>query len=66
MLKRRLLSDRDVREITALRIRQIRADAERMPPPGVEKERLLKQARELEVTAVIDNWASSSGLQRPI
>lgn len=64
MSERRFFSHQDSREIIAHRIRQIRADAERMPP-GVEKERLLKQARELEVTAVIDNWASSPGLQRP-
>lgn len=63
MSKRRFFSNQDVSEIIALRIRQIRADAERMPT-GDEKDRLLKQARELEVTAVIDNWAASSVLQR--
>ncbi|OYU91933.1 MAG: hypothetical protein CFE29_03550 [Bradyrhizobiaceae bacterium PARB1] len=64
MLKRRFFSNQDSREIIALRAMQIRIDAERMPP-SVEKDRLLKQARELEVGAVIDNWVSSSGLQRP-
>jgi hypothetical protein len=37
----------------------------RKMPPGVERERLIKQARESEIQANIQSWLNSPGLQSP-
>jgi hypothetical protein len=34
-------------------------------PPGVEREKLIRQARQAETAAHIDKWLASSGLQAP-
>jgi hypothetical protein len=34
-------------------------------PPGVEREKLIRQARQAETAAHIDKWLTSSGLQAP-
>lgn len=42
----------------------LRAEAERMPL-GVERDRLIKQARQIEVEAKAERWANSPGLRSP-
>jgi hypothetical protein len=34
-------------------------------PPGVEREKLIRQARQAETAAHIDKWLTSPGLQAP-
>lgn len=51
-------------EILVDRATLLRAQAQRMPP-GVERDRLMKQARQIEAEANAQGWASSSGLQPP-
>lgn len=34
-------------------------------PPGVERDRLIRRARQAEVAAHMNEWLSSSGLQPP-
>jgi hypothetical protein len=34
-------------------------------PPGLEREKLIRQARQAETAAHIDKWLTSSGLQAP-
>jgi hypothetical protein len=55
---------RNTQEILVDRAKLLRAEALRMPP-GVERDRLLKQARQIEAEANAENWVNSSGLQPP-
>jgi hypothetical protein len=34
-------------------------------PPGIEREKLIRQARQAETAAHIDKWLTSPGLQAP-
>jgi len=34
-------------------------------PPGIERETLLKKARQAEVASQLDDWVNSPGLQPP-
>lgn len=34
-------------------------------PPGIERERLIRRARQAEVAAHMSEWLSSSGLRQP-
>jgi hypothetical protein len=34
-------------------------------PPGIEREKLIRQARQAETAANIDKWLTSPGLQAP-
>lgn len=43
---------------------RLRAQAQRAPP-GVDRERLLRRARQAETTSHLDKWLSSKGLQPP-
>ena len=48
----------------ALEARQLREEATRLPP-GVERERLLRKARQDETAAHMSEWLLSPGLQPP-
>ena len=43
---------------------RLRGEA-RLTPPGVEREALLKRARQADVAAYINQWLSSPGLRQP-
>jgi hypothetical protein len=64
MAERLFSSQRNCRDILVDRIATMRADAMKMPW-GVERERLLKLARQLDVSAKLHAWAESPALQRP-
>ena len=51
-------------EIQLDRAKLLRAEAQRMPP-GVERDRLIRQARAIEAEANAEAWANSPGLQSP-
>lgn len=44
--------------------KRLRGEA-RGTPPGIERDRLIRQARQAEVAAHISEWLSSAGLQPP-
>jgi hypothetical protein len=44
--------------------RDIRQKASRLPP-GPEKDRMLRTARQADVASHLDEWANSPGLQSP-
>lgn len=55
---------RDTRQILIDQAAVLRAQAQKMPP-GVERDRLIKQARQLDAEAKAGNWANSAALQSP-
>ena len=55
---------RDTRQILIDQAALLRAQAQKMPS-GVERDRLLKQARQLDTEAKGADWANSGGLQPP-
>lgn len=55
---------RDTRQILIDQAAVLRALAQKMPP-GVERDRLIKQARQLDAEAKAGNWANSAALQSP-
>jgi hypothetical protein len=65
MLKRRrfkqLLSLNERLEQEAARLRSV---AERLPP-GPDREKILRKARQAETATHVDEWLSSPGLQAP-
>lgn len=64
-MTRRIFSvNQDTQDILVDRAKLLRAEAQRMPP-GVEQDRLLKQARQIEAEALAERWANSPGLQPP-
>lgn len=64
MTKRIFSEHKDASEIIIDRATLLRAEALRMPP-GVERDRLMKQARQIEAEAQAERWANSPGLQPP-
>jgi hypothetical protein len=64
MTPRIFSAQRSTQEILSDRATLLRAQAQQMPP-GVERDRLMKQARQIEAEANAQGWASSSGLQSP-
>jgi hypothetical protein len=64
MTRRIFSATQDTKEILVDRARLLRAQAQRMPP-GVEHDRLIKQAREIEGEAHANEWAFSPGLRPP-
>ena len=64
MTQRIFSAQRSTQEIFVDRVTPLRAEAQRMPP-GVERDRLMKQARQIEAEANAQGWASSPGLQPP-
>ena len=64
MTQRIFSAQRDSQTILVDRAKLLRQEAQRMPP-GVERDRLLKQARQIEAEAQAERWANSPGLQPP-
>ncbi|GLR84255.1 hypothetical protein [Bradyrhizobium iriomotense] len=62
MFKRNRL--KRVRERLAAFATEMREKASRLPP-GIEQENLLRKARQADVAARLDEWATSRGLQPP-
>ncbi|MEH2506598.1 hypothetical protein V1290_005409 [Bradyrhizobium sp. AZCC 1578] len=60
-LKKRLLEDAERLLREAGRLRQ----EARRTPTGIERERLLRKARQLETAARMQEWLSSPGLRAP-
>jgi hypothetical protein len=44
--------------------KRLRKEA-KLAPPGIEREKLIRRARQAEVAAHINNWLTSAGLQAP-
>jgi hypothetical protein len=55
---------RDTRQILIDQAAVLRAQTQKMPP-GVERDRFIKQARQLDAEAKAGDWANSAGLQPP-
>lgn len=64
MTPRIFSAHQDPRDISIDRAKLLRVEAQRMPP-GVERDRLIKQARQIEAEAHAESWANSPGLQPP-
>jgi hypothetical protein len=45
-------------------VKRLRQEA-RGTPPGIERERLIRRARQAETASHINEWISSKGLKRP-
>jgi hypothetical protein len=66
MIKRRLrikhtLSLKDWLSVFAMEVRQKAAEL----PPGIERDVLLRRARQADTATHLDAWVNSSGLQPP-
>lgn len=64
MKSRNLFAPKDTRQILIDQAELLRAQAEAMPF-GVERDRLLKQVRQVEIQANLGSWVQSPGLQPP-
>lgn len=64
MPSRSFFSRKDPHELLAAEALKLREQARKMPF-GVEQDRLLKKARQLETEANLVKWAQSPGLKRP-
>jgi len=65
MFKRRRFKQTTTLEARlAMEARQLREEAARLPP-GVERERLLRKARQNDTASHIGDWLRSPGLQTP-
>jgi len=64
MTPRIFSAHQDTRDISIDQAKLLRAEAQRMPP-GVERDRLMKQARQIEAEVLAERWANSPGLQPP-
>jgi len=64
MKRHRFKQDRALGERLIEEARLAREKAEQLPP-GAEREDLLREARTADVTAQIDKWLKSPGLQPP-
>jgi hypothetical protein len=62
--RRRLEQSQSLEQRLLDRVNSLCADA-RLTRPGVERETLLRKARQAETAAHIDEWLSSPGLQTP-
>lgn len=64
MPSRSFFNRKDPHELLAAEALKLREQARTMPF-GVEQDRLLKKARQLDTEANLAKWAQSSGLKRP-
>jgi hypothetical protein len=68
--KERVMQRRSIKQITPLdqrleeQAKRLRKEAQGTPP-GVEREKLIRRARQAETAAHIQEWLSSPGLQPP-
>lgn len=62
--RRRCEQDKTLSERLNEEAKRARAEAEQLPP-GKEREGLLKEARQADTAAHINDWANSPGLRPP-
>ncbi len=62
--RRRFKQQSSLQERLSAFAKGVRKEAEALPP-GPEREAQLKRASRADVAAHLDEWANSSGLQRP-
>lgn len=63
-LRRRLKQTRSLEDRLAEEARRLR-EAAKDAPPGIEREHLLRRARQAETGSHISEWLTSPGLQPP-
>jgi hypothetical protein len=63
-IRRRVVQTETLEERVAKRAKELRERAKHLPP-GVEKEALLKRARQIETGLHVSEWLQSPGLQLP-
>lgn len=63
-MRRLIQHDTPLDECLEDEAKRLRAQA-RSTPPGIERERLLRMARQAETAAHIKEWLRSAGLQPP-
>ena len=64
MQRRRLKQTTSLEERLAEQAQRLREEAESLPP-GLERERIIRKARQAETGAHITGWLNSPGLQPP-
>jgi hypothetical protein len=64
MLRRRLKQNISLRDRLAAWAKQVREQANSLPP-GPERDALLKKAQQADTASRLEDWANSSGLQPP-
>ena len=64
MQRRRLKQTTSLEERLAEQAQRLRDEAETLPP-GIERERIIRKARQAETGARITEWLNSPGLQPP-
>ena len=64
MQRRRIQHDVPLNQRLAEEAKRLRDEA-RGTPPGVEREKLIRRARQAETAAHMQDWLRSSGLQPP-
>lgn len=64
MLRRRFKQNKPLRERLADEANRLR-EAAKLFPPGVERERLIRKARQNDTASHMDEWLGSPGLQAP-
>ncbi len=64
MKRRRIKQDTPLQERLAMFSQELREKA-LMLPPGLEKDDLLRRARQADTASHLDDWANSPGLQPP-
>jgi len=62
--RRRLRQELSLKERLLASAREAR-DRAALLPPGPERQKLLRDARQLKITADLDSWISSTGLAPP-
>jgi hypothetical protein len=64
-MKRRLIEQSSpLKDRLTAFAKQVRDEAKKLPP-GVEKDGMLRKARQADTAAHLDNWVNSPGLQPP-
>ena len=64
MLRRRFKQTKSLKQRLVDHVRSLREEA-RLLPPGARRESLLRQAREADTAAHMDDWLRSPGLEPP-
>jgi hypothetical protein len=64
MLRRRFKPTQSLKQRLVEQVKRLREEA-KLKGPGVEREALLRKARQAETVAHIDEWLSSPGLRPP-
>ena len=64
MQRRRLIQTAPLEQRLEARAKRLRQEA-RGTPPGIEREKLIRRARQAETASHINQWISSKGLQPP-